>query len=545
MPPVHPSPGTDETGVDDLADEVQVLTSQGAADSVPGARNVAQKKPSLARRGSLPPARDIERFRPDRFSLSGPLMHVFISYRVTSDGTAADELWEALARLGQPGGAFAIPAGARGKACPFVQSQQEGGRCKVFLDRRCLLDGRDWEAGFVLALAHSLVVVPLLSWEAADGGSVGQMVSLSGEADREDNVLLEFILALALRGCERSSVHAIFPLLLGPRRDDGSFGEFPFENLSRLPATPSHLTNARAEEILNMLNVSDTVIHEMKTRSVRDTVQEVLRCQGCKMSSLDASRAWDQCGERVLALVLQEIGTLQSVPLAFESSRPCAAEMLQWLRECGLQQLTPVFTSSGLGSCEAVATISGQRVRELATAFAHSNPRASLKLTEDLFARFEISRDRLKRRDLRARSVRVRLDRFVDNRVSWAAAFSSTSAAEIAASSAQGQATVGILLLFHIYLFVGNVQPWFLWQGRERSVARWAQLVYLLEYLALIVGLSAFEVCGVVLQRPFAAKRAMQMSTLATAVLSLFAPAAEVAQVVEFYRYAPQVDPAL
>ena len=280
-----------------------------------------------------------------------------------------------------------------------------------------------------------------------------------------------------------------------------------------------------------MLNVSDAVIHEMKARSVGDTVQAVLRCQGCKMSGLDASRAWDQCSERVLGLVLQEIRTLQSKPLVFESSRPCAAEVRQWLRECGLQQLTPVFTSSGISSCEAVATISGQRVRELAAAFAQSNTSATLKITEDLVARFEISRDRLKRRDLRARSMRVRLDRFVDNRVSWAAAFSSTSAAEIAASSGQGQAAVAFLLLFHIYLFVGNLQPALVWQGRQRSVARWAQVVYLLEYVVLIVGFSVFLFCGMVLKRPFAAKRAMQLSTLATAVLSMLAPAVEVAQV--------------
>jgi len=210
--PTPPRPGAEETDIDDLADELL--------------HEPARSRGALARRGTLPPARDIERFRPGRFSLSGPLMHVFISYRVASERAAADELWEALARLGKPGGAYTIPAGARGKACPFVKSGKEGGQCKVFLDRHCLLDGRDWEAGFVLALAHSLVVVPLLSWEAADGGSVGNLVSL-GEADREDNVLLEFILALALRGCEHSSVHAIFPILLGPRREDGSFGEFP------------------------------------------------------------------------------------------------------------------------------------------------------------------------------------------------------------------------------------------------------------------------------------------------------------------------------
>jgi hypothetical protein len=58
---------------------------------------------------------------------------------------------------------YAIPPGARVRPCPLTAAPRSAPHvCKAFLDRHCLLDGRDWEAGFVLALAHSIVAVPLL-----------------------------------------------------------------------------------------------------------------------------------------------------------------------------------------------------------------------------------------------------------------------------------------------------------------------------------------------------------------------------------------------
>jgi hypothetical protein len=110
------------------------------------------------------PSEDIRRMRPPSvFSLNGPLIHVFISYRVTSEQEMSDQLHEAIVRLSRDP-CFAIPPGARGKRCQAAAVKCAPRECKVFLDRLCLLDGRDWEAGFVLSLAHSVVFVPLLSW---------------------------------------------------------------------------------------------------------------------------------------------------------------------------------------------------------------------------------------------------------------------------------------------------------------------------------------------------------------------------------------------
>ena len=69
---------------------------------------------------------------------------------------------------------------------------------KLFLDTKSLRDGEDWEVGFVRGLLSSLMMVPLVSWHEGDEGSVAQMVAFSEVNDYQDNVLLEWELALAL-----------------------------------------------------------------------------------------------------------------------------------------------------------------------------------------------------------------------------------------------------------------------------------------------------------------------------------------------------------
>jgi hypothetical protein len=128
---------------------------------------------------------------------------------------------------------------------PFRREQ-----AKVFLDRRCLLDGQNWIEGFVQGVTSSMVstqklsksrryhvdtpglrrlavgvrgrwvisasaqaalltphfiskvFMPLLSWTQDDRGAVGEMCSLGHadfDSDRVDHLLLECIIALQAR----------------------------------------------------------------------------------------------------------------------------------------------------------------------------------------------------------------------------------------------------------------------------------------------------------------------------------------------------------
>ena len=128
-----------------------------------------------------------------KFSLHSELMHVFVCYRVVSEGptgnglsgTIAQRIRElSLEELQLPRHGWGIwPKGAT-QPVPFRPEE-----AKVFLDRDCLQDGQSWLAGFVQGLAASMVFVPLLSWTEADLGSVGEMsrIGVAG-FDRIDNV---------------------------------------------------------------------------------------------------------------------------------------------------------------------------------------------------------------------------------------------------------------------------------------------------------------------------------------------------------------------
>ena len=358
-------------------------------------------------------------------------------------------------------------------------------------------------------------------------------MSLEGDSDREDNVLLEFILALALKSYSQGSVQAIYPLLVGERRQDGSYADFPFAQLALLPTRPS-VTNVRAAKIMNMLGLPPAVIEEMRDLSVRDIVYALLRSQGCKLSQLDVSSTWqDQCSAKILELLLREVKNLLEAPSSISRTRPGAEEMLQWLRESGLQPLSPVFIHAGLSNLQGLATISGQRLRELCVDFRAHGSSGTVKLDEDTYTRFEVMRDKLVKTDLRARSINVRLNRFVDNKVSWAAAFSSTSAAEIAASSWRPQFMVLLLLLLHMALFAANITPSKTWQGKERQTVRWASAyAYPLIYLALIIGLTGYFLIGLAFARPLRAKSLLQKAVMFAAALSALSPVMEALQLV-------------
>ena len=152
-------------------------------------------------------SQDIGRFKPpSRFTLNGPLLHVFLSFRAGTEMATTSTLHEATIRLSKE--TYPIPPGARGRPCPQVaEPRHEPDVCKVFFAPCSLLDGKDWETSIMLGLAHSVVFVPILSWGENNTGSVGSMVHLS-VSQRVDNVLIEYIIALALKTHAEGSIQA-------------------------------------------------------------------------------------------------------------------------------------------------------------------------------------------------------------------------------------------------------------------------------------------------------------------------------------------------
>jgi hypothetical protein len=408
----------------------------------------------------------------------------------------------------------------------------------VFFCVESLLDGKDWETSICLGLAHSLVAVPLMSWgqeideegNVEHSGSVGRLMNLQGDGDMVDNVLMEYILMLALKSHAEGSVQAIYPLLMGSIQQDGAYSPFPMADLDKLPNTPSYKTCDRAARIMTMMRMPAELIDDMRQRSVRNTVNMLLRHQGCHIADLRGTSALtDQFAGKVLEMMMREIRAQQDAPHIFRLRRPCALEMLEWLHETSLQPLKGVFIASGLESLQAVATLSGSRLRELCLAFEET--KEEVRFPEELFARFEIARDKL-RTEVRSLSMTQRLHRFVDNRVSWATALWSTSAAEIATQNPFCAALLCVFALVQFVLFYGTFFEDKDYGGRiDRKVARWSYLwAYRLSDIVSCLGLLLGALVGFVFHRPYLACLYLRHMLLACLVLSVSAPFLELLQ---------------
>jgi hypothetical protein len=195
--------------------------------------------------------------------------HVFISYRQRTEKQFSTNLYLGIKALAAD--------------LDFCEPPVNGPN--VFLDTKCLKDGEDWEVGFVRGLLSSQMMVALVSWQAGDAGSVAQFVGLTETNDYQDNVLLEWELALVLREWKKSMLKSVFPILIADK-DDRGYLQFPFQHFAQLSAVPSLTTKAKLVKMCvdNGIPISEKAVR----RSVKDVVAEVTKNQGLKMSDLGA-----------------------------------------------------------------------------------------------------------------------------------------------------------------------------------------------------------------------------------------------------------------
>ena len=111
---------------------------------------------------------------PPAFELHGELFHVFISYRVKTEGgkdggnSLAGNLYKYLRQLSNGEEELNIPSAACGLYPRFAKkllsddSANKPTVAKVYLDVECLQDGQAWMVGFVQGLSVSIVAVLLV-----------------------------------------------------------------------------------------------------------------------------------------------------------------------------------------------------------------------------------------------------------------------------------------------------------------------------------------------------------------------------------------------
>jgi hypothetical protein len=240
--------------------------------------------------------------------------HVMLSYRVTPDADFVTKIHDKLHLLAPTAGKSVSQVNQLldSSDSPFPEGFRRdestlNSSLHVFQDYYCLRDGVGWEGdggiksgGFVGALRLSAVFVPIFSatdivtensesaQKRSGKGSVGQMIKLAHE-DVQDNVLLELIVARELHLISRtinktngnkvlSPCSYIIPLF---RQDVWACKAVDF-----LPETASAITNAKAKNVMKLMEVPDEAISpELRngTLTVRAVWEFFLQFQGKKL----------------------------------------------------------------------------------------------------------------------------------------------------------------------------------------------------------------------------------------------------------------------
>ena len=205
---------------------------------------------------------------------------VFISYRVASDLSIAEDIYSAL-----------IAAGVR-----------------VWMDKHCLQAGELWEAGFCRGLAGSRIFIPLLSREGINNNSVPwQNFSALNALSPCDNVFLEQRLALELKA--RGMVERVCPVFIGDKATNtptstaitGASGDFYTEYLFRddviLNLVANHPSGSDAviaaveEKLLSHLDNLGLglPLHAETGASVASVLEQLVASQGVFINGVHAN----------------------------------------------------------------------------------------------------------------------------------------------------------------------------------------------------------------------------------------------------------------
>ena len=146
---------------------------------------------------------------------------------------------------------------------------------KVFYDKIRLKGCQQFQKTFGKALINSTILVPILCTTALQK-------MLTHDATREDNVLIEWMLALE---CMQDPIHTkirgIYQLMFGERIADGSVGDLFAEGV--IDSLPEIIPTASIEVAQSLLEENGfTVSTSLATQTVREVVKEISKYMGLK-----------------------------------------------------------------------------------------------------------------------------------------------------------------------------------------------------------------------------------------------------------------------
>jgi hypothetical protein len=261
----------------------------------------------------------------------------------------------------------------------------------LFQDVYCLKDGKPWEGdggsgldsgGFVGALCQSVIFVPLFSAylkpraphdaavppapseasssQPADlvaSGSIGQMKYLSESNDKQDNVLLELILAMELHKYAVKMAHlgsfksmfpcsVIFPLFQST---------VVFDVTNSLSTMPSVITNQKALAVLKVIGITPSAELANGTLSVKQIVQFYGNFQGMKLYDYGAQiHQIDAAAKRLLQCIED---TFSDPFELFDANYTEAYELRNFLNSINMSHFSSAMVAHKISSVEQFAAL--------------------------------------------------------------------------------------------------------------------------------------------------------------------------------------------
>jgi hypothetical protein len=257
---------------------------------------------------------------------------------------------------------------------------------------------------------------------------------------------LEWIVALELMEHPQSPVKCLLPIFVGqPRPNDN----FPWDNLRRLPDTPSAKTANRAAKILKRLGVDEGQIERMKTKSIRSIVDDMLAYQGVQLSNSKDSDEIEMirnCAARILQAVRTRVSVMASKVSNFVSVFPSGHEVIDWMQENAITEFLPIFARHNLHSLALVSKLGRQDAIDLFEEHSQMFNLKSKKPIKGDLMRLNYALDSLTN-DPRTQSLTERLKTFTDTNGSVLTVLFSRNSIEAMFSDTVGARKVSISIM--------------------------------------------------------------------------------------------------
>ena len=146
----------------------------------------------------------------------------------------------------------------------------------VFLDSKRLKDGINFQSAFGKALIHTVVVIPIVSYDALEK-------MISHDIHTEDNVLIEWLLLTECLKQDVPHIKAVIPIFFGKFDSSGSFSSNLFDSdiMNKLPAVVPEACVRRVQQLLAENNMSpSTTLQSCTIRSIVTDLRKFLGVKG-------------------------------------------------------------------------------------------------------------------------------------------------------------------------------------------------------------------------------------------------------------------------